>query len=298
MTLKIFQHNCLDLFIFLDFDLSKPIEDHSDEEWNSLTYSKKENKPLKKIKELADLYLKVNPDILILNEIGGLESLTNFNKHFLNDKYIPVMKEGSSRGIDTGFLIKKKLKFTHKGFSTYSVQGKKKYFSRCLNQLSILDKQGNIALNIFGTHLKSQRGSNGYGETMETRFHEVKAITEILKQEREKSKAPYILAGDLNGNCTFPDFDFEFSELYKNTSLRDIHWVNKNDNQDRYSFVRLYKDIIDFIQLDYILLSKDLHKNVKVVKRFLFEKDNHVSTSSEKENQPSDHYPQFVKIKL
>lgn len=298
MMLKILQHNCLDLFIFLDLEINKPISEFTEKEWQELTYSQKGNKPLSKIKELANLYLKINPDILILNEIGGKESLENFNKYFLNNKYQIAIKEGSKRGIDTGFLIKNKLRFNHKGYKNVKVKNKTYDFSRSLNQISLINEDNKPILNIFGTHLKSLGGDGNNPDIIEKRFEEIKGITEILKIERSKSKAPYILAGDFNGNANFPNHDFEFDYLYKKTSLRDVHHLKKNDINERYSFVRIFRNMLEYNQIDYILLSKDLHKSVKAVKRFLFAKNKHISTISEKESDPSDHYPQFVKIKV
>lgn len=298
MTLKILQHNCLDLFIFLDQEITKSIEEFTEDEWQNLTYSQKGNKPLAKIKELANLYLKINPDILVLNEIGGKESLENFNKYFLNNKYQVAIKEGSKRGIDTGFLIKHKLRFNHKGYKSIKVKNKTYEFSRSLNQITLIDKDNHPVLNIFGTHLKSLGGDGNNPDIIEKRFEEVKGITYILNQERKSSKAPYILTGDFNGNANFPDHDFEFEYLYKKTSLRDIHKIAKNDINSRYSFVHIFRDVFQYNQLDYIMLSKDLHKNIKTVKRFLFQKNKHIASLNDKESEPSDHYPQFVKIKV
>jgi endonuclease/exonuclease/phosphatase family metal-dependent hydrolase len=298
MTLKILQHNCLDLFIFLDTPINKPIEEYTEDEWQSLTYSQKGNKPLAKIKELAELYLKINPDILLLNEIGGKESLENFNKFFLKNKYQVAIKEGSKRGIDTGFLIKPKLRFNHHGYKKITCNDKEYFFSRTLNQVSILNEDNKVVLNIFGAHLKSLGGNGNSPEIIETRFNEVKGITYILKKQRKLTKAPYILAGDFNGNAKLNEFDFEFTEIYKKTSLRDIHDLSKNESVDRYSFVHMFRNNINFNQLDYIMLSKDLHSKLKTVKRFLFSKNKHVSTWAEKDKNPSDHFPQFAKIKL
>lgn len=298
MTLKILQHNCQDFFIFIDTKINKEITNLSESEWQDLTYSQKNNKPLEKVKELAALYLKINPDIIILNEVGGKESLINFNTFFLNNKYEIAIKEGSKRGIDTGFLIKKRLKFSHIGYKNYKSKKEIFNFSRAINQISLFNEKNQVILNIFGIHLKSLGGKGNNPEIIEMRYKEIKYITEILKQVRKDTKAPYILAGDFNGNAKYQEYDFEFSTLYKKTSLRDAHDLKKTDDVNRYSFVHLFKNITSFNQLDYILLSKELHQKLKIVKRFLFNKEKHLSTLDEKEKEPSDHYPQFIKIKL
>lgn len=302
MKLKILQLNCLDLFIFIDNPLIKQLKDYSEDEWQRLTYSPKGNKKLKHIFSLANLIKKINPDVLLLNEVGGKESLSNFNKLFLNDKYQIAMKEKSTRGIDTGFLIKKQFKFKHKGYSKTKIEDKDYKFSRAINKLTILDKQEKPILNIFGVHLKSLRGDSTNPEIIETRYNEVKGLVHLMKDARKKDKAPYIVGGDFNGNAKLKDYDFEFKYLYRHTSLRDIHDLNKSSDLDRYSFVRLLRNNqIEYNQIDYIMLSKDLHKKINKVKRYLYRvdnKDTHISTYTEKNMLPSDHYPQFVSIKL
>ena len=303
MKLRILQLNCLDLFIFIDQNLTKKIEEYSESEWQKLTYSLKGNKKLKHILELAKLIKKINPDIVLLNEVGGKESLENFNKYFLQDKYNSEMKEKSKRGIDTGFLIKKKIKYQFTGYTKINIEDKIYKFSRAINHLSIIDNNKKI-LNIFGVHLKSLRGDSSNPDIIETRYNEVKGLVHIMKECRKNDKCPYIVGGDFNGNATLKSHDFEFKFLYRHTSLRDIHDLNKSSELDRYSFVRLLRNNqVEYNQIDYLMLSKDLHKKLKKVKRLLYRKNNskqdhHIFTYDEKQELPSDHYPQFLEIKI
>lgn len=303
MKLKILQLNCLDLFLFLDNPLTKSLDKYSEDEWQKLTISLKGNKKLDHLKKLSILLTKVNPDILILNEVGGTESLENFNQLFLKNRYNVAIKGKSTRGIDTGFLVRKNIKYLHKGYSKIKIEDKEYKFSRSVNQLTILDKENKPKLNIFGVHLKSLRGNSTDPEIIETRFNEVKGLTHLMKNSRQQDKCAYIVGGDFNGNAKHKDYDFEFNYLYRHTSLRDIHDLKKTPDIDRYSFVRLMRNNqVEYNQIDYIMLSKDIHKKVEKVKRYLYRgeqnKESHISTYSEKEQLPSDHYPQFVQIKL
>jgi hypothetical protein len=68
------------------------------------------NKPLEKTLSIAETIKHYSPDVLMLSEVGGKESLVNFNKHFLNEEYEVLLLEGNSdRGIDLGYLVKKNL---------------------------------------------------------------------------------------------------------------------------------------------------------------------------------------------
>lgn len=303
MKLRIVQINCLDLFIFLDQKLEKSIKHYQEDEWQKLTYSQKGNKPLEKTKKLAETLLKTKADIICLNEVGGIESLTNFNKYFLKNRYVVAMADGSSdRGIDTGFLVKKKIDFKISGFKSHKSKKEDKdfKFSRTVNHLEI-KKRDKTVLNLFGVHLRSKRNGANDAKSIEVRFNEVKHLTHIMKNIRNENKAPYILLGDLNGSASLKDRDFEFDVLYQKTSLRDIHDIKKSSNQDKYSYVRFEGKNINYSQLDYIFLSKDLHKKIKRIKRWLYrngKEDIHVTTLTEKFDQPSDHYPQMVDIKL
>ena len=70
------------------------------------------NKPLKKTLWLAQSLLEIDADFILVNEVGGEESLTNFAREFLDDKYQAHVIEGNSeRGIDVGYLVKKDLPF-------------------------------------------------------------------------------------------------------------------------------------------------------------------------------------------
>ncbi len=109
--------NCLllnaeNLFLLSDQELKAEHLKLDPIRWRSLSTSIYENKPLDKLNQLTLVIKKSNPDVIMLCEVGGIESLTNFNRLFLNNAYSPVLIEGNSdRNIDVGYLIKKDLGF-------------------------------------------------------------------------------------------------------------------------------------------------------------------------------------------
>src|SRR4051812_21991042 len=112
ISLKCALLNSENLFLLFDRPLSLELTKADETEWQRLSTSVFPNKPLGKVKELSRALDDIKADIVMLCEIGGPESLANFNNLFLNQQYSPVVIEGNSdRSIDVGFLIKKNQPF-------------------------------------------------------------------------------------------------------------------------------------------------------------------------------------------
>ena len=111
MELKVLLWNVQDLFIFMDKYQGEDLSLISEPKWQLLTTSLKNNKELNKVKGLAECINRQSPDLLFLTEVGGKESLDNFNTYFLDDEYLIYHHASNSdRGIDVGILYKKNLK--------------------------------------------------------------------------------------------------------------------------------------------------------------------------------------------
>src|ERR1035437_3608946 len=107
-TFKVVQLNADNLFIFLDDLSERDWRSLSEKEWQQLSNATVANKSLVKTLWLADTLLDIDADIVCVNEVGGIESLSNFARLFLGGKYTAHLLEGNSdRGIDIGYLIKK-----------------------------------------------------------------------------------------------------------------------------------------------------------------------------------------------
>src|SRR5690606_8418215 len=113
-------------------------------------------------------------DMVVLQEIEGMEPLRQFNQKYLNNAYQEILIEGNDgRGINIGFLVKKDLPLkihveTHKDITwldSAQTGDAKKLFSRDVPVLHIrrletsdLDPPDVI---LMGTHYKSQRDRGG-----------------------------------------------------------------------------------------------------------------------------------------
>ena len=118
--LKILLWNLQDFFVFLDkYNDQPPIEELTEAKWQLLTASFKPNKDLAKVQGIQKLIHSTQADILLFTEVGGKESLINFNKYFLKNEYTVFhFNSNSDRGIDVGVLAKvsKNLQIKSKGF--------------------------------------------------------------------------------------------------------------------------------------------------------------------------------------
>ena len=82
----------------------------SNKAWEELSLAViNKNKNIEKIFDAAKVIKEIDADVYSLQEVGGVSSLENFNKYFLNDEYKVCFRESNSkRGIDIGFLVNKK----------------------------------------------------------------------------------------------------------------------------------------------------------------------------------------------
>ncbi|NJL24757.1 MAG: hypothetical protein HC902_06040 [Calothrix sp. SM1_5_4] len=172
-TFKIAQLNAENLFLFLDDPGERDWRRLSEKEWQKLSAATVPNKSLSKTLWLADSLLDINADIVCLNEVGGEESIRNFAKYFLKDRYTPHLIEGNSdRGIDIGYLVKKEFSpkvelRTHKNrplnfLYPHEAPPKTHYFSRDCAELRVFSGAPSTpALIILLVHLKSKLDPDG-----------------------------------------------------------------------------------------------------------------------------------------
>ena len=156
-TLKCLLHNTQDLFLFMDKYKDEIVHELTEPKWQMLSTSLLPNKNLKKLLALKETYKAHDPDILLLIEVGGSESLNNFNKYFLDDAYeVFTSASNSDRGIDLGFMVKKEIASFFE-FSAYvdNLLSNQKKFSRGVFELK-LKKEEEIKMIFLLTHLKSK----------------------------------------------------------------------------------------------------------------------------------------------
>jgi hypothetical protein len=276
--------NCQDLFIFMDKYRGQDLLTMSETDWQLLSASFKENKPLQKVIELATGIKLSNPDIIALVEVGGEESLTNFNQHFLDDAYqVFFTPTNSDRGIDYGFLVKKSLA-SQCELKSY----RDKAFARALQCLNLNDQ-----LKIFLIHMKSKlnlKGSDFEGRTQ--RQKEVAMVAKILAQYN----TPYVLCGDFNGLYDDQEGEPEYAPLRKLDLINPLPGVVTFYYFDKFEARNPY-------QLDYCLVQR---KNRSIIAQIevseLFDTMQNPYPTPEKLDDkrllPSDHYPLIIKFEL
>ncbi len=328
--------NAENLFLLFDHPIPSHFQKLSEAQWQKLSASVYENKPLQKCIQIANIIKENKPDIMMLCEVGGLESLKNFNHLFLDSHYSVALIEGNSdRNIDVGFLIKKTQNFyfdlstnknrplhflyPHESVSQkngYPVKATTQLFSRDCAELKLFKTDRNDPfLIILLTHLKSRLDPERIdpGGT-ERRAAELQTTIQIYKELKQKfSNASIILAGDMNGYAgrgtttaleNFPATDAEFLSIYSETDLQDIFEVAGVSLDKRSTFYQIKNgQKIEGKQIDYCFLSQALHAylNKKSCMTYRFKDEfgfalDTPTSLDAKGKLPSDHYPLFFTL--
>lgn len=163
------------------------------------------NKPRRKIARIAEIVLEHDFDLVGMCEVGGLETLENFNRLYLEGRYeCRLREENSRRGIYVGALLKKG---RFPSLDAANVPGD---FSRNLLRLDLGPEGGD--LRVFVVHLKSQRGDD---RGMEQRVKEAEALAALVRRKK------CIVMGDFNGVLIRGMHQFEF-ESFLELPLCDV----------------------------------------------------------------------------
>lgn len=297
----------------------------SEVEWQNFSTSTISNKNLKKTQALASAILEVDPHIVLLNEVGGEESLKNFNQHFLKKSYLPMILEGNSdRGIDVGYLVKEDpllqyLMISHKhrpldfSFDHQKSQVKnpnsKYFFSRDVLELRVFRKgEGSPRIIFFLTHLKSKLDPDGTDpQGRNRRRAELQTLVKIYNEANKEMKhqVPLLVAGDFNGLAYRSACEKEFESLYENSDLTELFDLIGGDEEARTTQIQFLRDgLRRCLQLDYFFLSPALIDKVESDSSFVYryKSDSGVpmalsTTIEHRSSLPSDHYPVVLTIK-
>ncbi len=319
-TFKIVQLNAENLFLFLDDLNAHEWRKMSEKDWQRLSNSTVTNKSLIKSLWLAESLLHIAPDIICMNEVGGLESLTIFAQHFLGGQYVAHMIEGNSdRGIDIGYLVRKDFPLraelhTHKerplGFQYPHEVGtaKKTFFSRDCAELRLYNGASTRPeLVLLLVHLKSKLDPENMDPMgRERRRAEFNTLVDIYNEVRAEftPKVPVAIAGDFNG-CARPDqLSEEFEKLGTTdwSSVVELAGISDENAATQVQFTRGGK--INYLQIDYIFISPELkpHLVLEAVGVYRYHSDLKVElklpkTLEQRTYMPSDHYPVIATFK-
>jgi hypothetical protein len=313
--------NAENLFLLFDQELPTNYKDLNEQDWRKLSTSVYPNKPLRKVLELAKVINELNPDIILLAEVGGEESLANWSKYFLNSNYSVALIEGNSdRSIDVGYLIHKRCQFhfnieTNKNrilnfvypheLNQRSPAIPSHKFSRDVAELHLFSSNKDKPFFIFLlAHLKSPLDPGGIDSNgCIRREAELKALLEIFKKH-ETRQVPIAVLGDFNGNASRNMTEKEFTEIYSQTDLEDIFEIAKLSMEERATYHAVRNSgKTESRQIDYCFLSKLAQPHFEVSSGMVYRYKNELGqfsipkTMAEKDLLPSDHFPIVFELK-
>jgi|SRR5690554_2682668 len=302
---KIMVLNAQDLFIFLDKYQGDNPRELTEIKWQLASSSLLNNKPKEKCEQLALTIKEADPDVIMLTEVGGMESLKNFTSIFLDNSYFPMtLPSNSDRGIDLGFLTKNENNYTYELIThiNYPLPAPYQRFSRDVLGLKLF--QGEELKSIFlNVHIKSKLDMKktdfqGRGR----RIAEVKGLIDIYKK-LSLENVPVFIGGDFNGHAGPDACEEEFKAIYE-TDLIDISTYAEIPESERFSYIYFNKGGQRFEQvIDYLFVSEK-YKNLIKKEECYFPRYKNLDGSlipiptrfEHKSFLPSDHYPFLVTL--
>lgn len=310
--LKVLVLNAQDLFLFMDKHNHEavPVTELTEIKWQLMSSSLFSNKSKEKCQMLAGVIKDHDADVVMMTEVGGPESLTNFAKFLLNDEYIALsMPSNSDRGIDLGYLIKRSLPFAHaiKTHINFVLPAPAYKFSRDVLRLDL--KLGKELKMIFLlVHIKSKlnlRGVDFEGRTR--RIHEVKGVIDIYNDlSRTHPDVPILIGGDMNGHAGEKETEEEFKQIYQMTDLKDVAFLANVPDEDRFSYVYFNRGGNRFEQqIDYLFIAEKFRDKI-IPEECYFPRYKNTSGAplpipkrmEQKNILPSDHYPFLGTIRV
>ena len=312
-------YNVENLFIHLDRLQGEFPPNISEKQWQKLSSPKTPNKPLSKTWAVADTIREMDADVVLLNEVGGMDSLSNFNYHFLGNEYQPHLIPGNSkRGIDVGFLIKRSCPWVSEVDTnrdsvidlTYPHEHRLKKtphhkLSRDLAELYLSDpKSGELKMILLLTHLKSKLDSekiDAFGSLR--REAETKKIIQLYNQLRKKHDAPILLCGDFNGHAGPTETEHEFLSIYEDSDLIEVLDYLGIERERRLTHLQFLRSgQIRHLQIDYVFSDPKTAKSLIPGQCGVYRYKNKGAewplpiNLAQRYQMPSDHFPLVVTI--
>jgi len=306
-TLKVLVLNAENLFVFMERWDGTDLKLMKEPQWQLSNAGLLDNKPLSKTLDLAHTIKSIDPDLMLLTEVGGLESLKNFSQHFLHDGWRPYLLEtNSDRGIDMGYLVRGAWEAEIKSHRDYVLpHAKYTKFSRDVLSLE-LKLQGQTWFVALLVHLKSKL--NVKGEDFEGRTRravEVHGLASIASSHDPAT--PLLVGGDFNGDARWPEPEPEFLPLYHRAHLQDVVALSQLAEEDRFSYLHFRPSAGTRIaqQLDYLFVNQAAQKlllpETVIFPRYLSHLGHRLPVPvdiSQKKLLPSDHFPLYCEFDL
>ncbi len=311
-NLKVMVLNAQDLFLFMDkhnHDVT-PVTELTETKWQLMSSSLFMNKSKEKCLMLGKTILETDPDVVMMTEVGGKESLSNFAQYVLDDKYTALsLPSNSDRGIDLGYLVKKNLpyKIDLHSHIDYVIPHPANRFSRDVLRLD-LSLDGEMKIIFLLTHVKSKldlKRADFEGRTRRTL--EIKALIEIYQDlEKKFPDIPILIGGDMNGHAGEKETEEEFLTIYNTTDLKDMAYLAQIPEDERFSYVYFNRGGNRFVQqIDYLFIAERFAHLINKTECY-FPRYKHLGGSplpiptriEQKNILPSDHYPFFASLKV
>lgn len=306
--LKVMVLNAQDLFLFMDKWDGTSVNDLTEIKWNLMSSSLINNKSKEKCLMLARTIMDTDADVVMVTEVGGPESLSNFSKHLLNDHYDAYsLPSNSDRGIDLGYLVKKNLpwKPTLRTYINYVLPEPARRFSRDVLRMDLMDGE-TVKCVFLLVHIKSKLDlAKKDFEGRTRRVLEVKGLIDIYKSV-EQLGVPVLVGGDFNGRAAETETEEEFRQLYEHTDLKDIAFLARIPDEERFSYIYFNRGGNRFVQqIDYLFISDKFSHLIEpegcVFPRYKTADGLALPVPRRMEQKnilPSDHYPFLATLRL
>ncbi len=310
--LKVMVLNAQDLFLFMDKHNHEagPVTELTEIKWQLMSSSLFSNKSKDKCLMLGRTILDADPDIVMMTEVGGPESLANFARHVLNDEYLALsLPSNSDRGIDLGYLIRKALayKFDIHSHIDFPLPLPARRFSRDVLRLDLKENE-EIKMIFLLAHIKSKLDlKRADFEGRSRRILEVKGLIDIyLDLTSRYPEVPILVGGDMNGHAGETDTEEEFKLIYERTDLRDIASIAKIPDEERFSYIYFTRGGNRFVQqIDYLFLSDRFAPMIDATETYFPRYKNLLGLPlpipqrvEHKNTLPSDHYPFLATLRF
>lgn len=259
-------------------------------------------------------------DIVVLQEVEGIESLLKFNHEFLDGEFEVFLVRGNDfRGIDVAMLVRKDLPFRFEYESHADAlmpdpidpSQKVPAFSRDLPVLKVFKDSGGKSgsdekpmFAILGTHFKSKRDRPGDVESRQLRRAQVEQSAKIIDQLQKTygENFPILFAGDFNGHVHFEEeFEILFEQGLKlSDTLRVANPELKSEDAVTHTWHPSGQDP-SYQQLDAIFVNGPFKPWIKrsEVYRYKDAAGNPKplpTTRYQRDKNPSDHFPVWAEI--
>lgn len=266
----------------------------------------------KQQQELAEAFHEERPDFAIVTEVESVNALKEYAQKNLRDAYDSYLTEGNDpRGIDIGLLVKKGLKVEVESRTSKDVMWNDPVtktsiplFSRDLPIWIIKDAATHKPLMaLVGMHAKSKRNRDGDPESNIWRTAQMAEGAKIVNELGKElgPEVPLLWGGDFNtnlqGSAEIGPIKSQFKDTFdvaKKTitpNFRVTHTFHpKNGPTDAKQMDGIFVRPVDANRVEqaHIYRYRDSEGRIKAIPK----------TYQQREQNPSDHFPVVVDIRL